>query len=118
MSALCHKRTHALQQTAARKTCLCRLQGVASFKLIFSVSAALVRSKNRLPNSQKVNADDIVLLVLHRLIARQILFAEDRCLTIERFIPVDELDYLALRVENGTYGARAIIPCYVGRRRT
>jgi hypothetical protein len=25
---------------------------VASFKLIFSVSAALVRSKNRLPNSQ------------------------------------------------------------------
>jgi hypothetical protein len=40
----------------------------------------------------------LVLLVLHRLIARQILFAEDRCLTIERFIPVDELDYLALRV--------------------
>jgi hypothetical protein len=46
-----HKRTHALQQTAARKACLCRPL-VASFKLIFSVSAALVRSKNRLPNSQ------------------------------------------------------------------
>src|SRR6516165_576012 len=62
-----------------------------------------------------VDADDVVLRVLHRLIARQILFAEDRCLTIERFIPVDELDYLALRVENGTYGARAIIPLYVSR---
>src|ERR1700757_1344907 len=52
---------------------------------------------------------------MHRFVTSQIGFAEDHCLTIERFIPVDELDYLALRVENGTYGARAIIPLYVGR---
>ena len=52
---------------------------------------------------------------MHRLITREIGFAEDRCLTIERFIHVDELDYLALRIENGAYGARAIIPHYVGR---
>ena len=46
---------------------------------------------------------------MHRLIAREIGFAEDRRLAIERFIRVDELDYLALGIKNGAYGARAII---------
>src|SRR6516164_6392647 len=115
MSALCQKRTHALRQTAARKACLCCLQCVASFKLIFSVSALLWGQRTAYQIAKIVDADDVVLRVLHRLIARQIGFAEDRCLTIECFIPVDEFDYLALRVENGTYGARAIIPLYVGR---
>jgi hypothetical protein len=45
------------------------------------------------------------MLVVHRLIARQIGFAEDRCLTIECLIPVDELDYLTLGIENGADGA-------------
>src|SRR5262249_31938381 len=62
-----------------------------------------------------VDADDVVARVVHRLIARQIGFAEDRRRTIERFIHVDELDYLALGVENGAYGTRAVILLYVCR---
>src|SRR6266478_7877462 len=62
-----------------------------------------------------VDADDVVAHVVHRLIAGQIGFAEDRRRAIKRFIHVDELDYLALGIENGAYGARAIILRYVGR---
>lgn len=62
-----------------------------------------------------VDADDVVERVVHRLIAREMGFAEDRRLAIERFIHVDELDYLALGIENGAYGARAIILLYIGR---
>jgi hypothetical protein len=46
---------------------------------------------------------------MHRLIARQIGFAEDRRRAIEHFIHVDELDYLAFGIENGAYGTRAVI---------
>src|SRR6266478_5662378 len=62
-----------------------------------------------------VDADDVVARVVHRLIARQIGFAEDRRRAIERFIHVDELDYLALGIENGAYGTRAVILLYVCR---
>src|SRR6516162_2793560 len=35
--------------------------------------------------------------------------------TAYQIAKIVDADYLALRVENGTYGARAIIPLYVGR---
>jgi|SRR6516164_4236655 len=62
-----------------------------------------------------VDADDIVERIVHRLVTREIGLAEDRRLTIERFIHVDGLDYLAPRIENGAYGSRAVIPHYIGR---
>src|SRR5262249_34001010 len=52
------------------------------------------RSKNRLPYNEKVDADDVVACVVHRLIAGQIGFAEDRRRAIKRFIQVDELDFI------------------------
>ena len=64
-----------------------------------------------------VDADDVVERVVHRLIAREIGFAEDRRLAIERFIHVDELDHLALGIENGAYGARADHPSLRWSRR-
>src|SRR5262249_7321156 len=62
-----------------------------------------------------VDADDVIVHVVDRLIARQIGFAEDSRRAIERFIHVDELDYLALGIESGADGTRAVILLYVCR---
>ena len=83
--------------------------------LSFQCPLLLCSQRTAYQIAEIVDADDIVERIVHRLITREIGLAEDRRLTIERFIHVDGLDYLALRIENGAYGSRAVIPHYVGR---